>query len=303
MSYSQPVMNKFANAIANKINCQIQTGMHKIWPDHTEEVNRLREEFNKKQNIQSLLFFIKAIANARLYTEMPNKYPSLLDKEERKENIAWLDNNFDECIKQFKVLQKKDARLTDIKIPVNMQAINTTTQITEEPNTKPQPVTTHSSSTSTLGIFKNIGTTLFDGIATTWGNLDNVARDEKVTEFINTKEFKNLKHYQENVLTDDTRSHWFFNIDLTVNKAPLLKEFITNIENSQNMKQVKGHITKFYSGMGTENSNYDILNRGQNITTRFFNLFGMQSTTVGLINEISKPFMEEFLAQQAGLKQ
>ena len=303
MSYSQTAMNKFANAIAKKINCQIQSSnTYREWPTHAKEIDRLREEFNTKQNIQSLLFFIKAISDARLYTEMPSKYPSYLDKEGRKEDIVWLDNHFDQCIKQFKALQKNDARLKNIEIPVNKQPVNTITQTIEASNTQQKPVTSHRSSTSTLGVFQNIGTTLLDGITTTWGKLDNVARDEEVTTFINSKAFKNLKHYQENVLTQDTRSHWFFNIDLTVKKAPLLLDFITRIENSQNMKQVKGHIARFYGGMGTEESEYDILNRGQNITTRFFNLLGMQSTTVGLINEISKPFMEEFLAQQAGLK-
>lgn len=75
---------------------------------------------------------------------------------------------------------------------------------------------------------------------------------------------------------------------------PVMNKFTNAIAN-----KIKRNIAQFYNGIN--NSDYDTLNRGQNITTRVFNLVGMKSTTIGLINELSKPFLEELLSQ-ASLK-
>lgn len=302
MPYSHPVMNKFTNAIANKINCKITSELHNQWSDHYAKIEQLREESNKKNDIKSLLFFLKAIVNAKMFTELSNKYPSVLDQEERKEHICYLDKYFDLCITKFMTLQKIDSRLKDIEIPVKEQT-KKTTPTKDEPKQSLQqiPVKTSSSSNSMFAVLKNTATTVVDGISDTWNKLDHVDRTEEVTNFVNSTAFQELVNYHKNILKNDTRDHTFFfsQIDLKVEKAPVLQKFIERIENSKNMAQVKRNIAQFYNGIN--NSDYDTLNRGQNITTRVFNLVGMKSTTIGLINELSKPFLEELLSQ-ASLK-
>ncbi|MBA2655864.1 MAG: hypothetical protein H0U70_02650 [Tatlockia sp.] len=90
--------------------------------------------------------------------------------------------------------------------------------------------------------------------------------------------------YHDLVLLKDKRSHSFFCcIDFSEErKAGVLRQFIQDFESSNNKLQF---LTKFYKENGIKNSRYEILNTGQNITSR---VFGIQTTTLDKIDALAQ---------------
>ena len=124
---------------------------------------------------------------------------------------------------------------------------------------------------------------------------------EDSEETIKLKQFreslKTLEHYRNTVLRNDQRSHtFFFCIPLGVNKVPALSDLILELQSEDSLAGVKHILQKFYVGKdaitinnGSKGkSRFDILNTGQNITTRVFSLLGMQTDTIRLINALAR---------------
>jgi hypothetical protein len=121
----------------------------------------------------------------------------------------------------------------------------------------------------------------------------------EVLQFLNSEQFEALKKYQAEVLTDDKRSHQYlcyFNLSER-RKANVLNDLLTQLESQNTMEGIKKVLTNFYEGKNQQmrhkdsaefdKSPYEILNLGQNITTRFFNRFGMRSTTITLLDALA----------------
>lgn len=120
----------------------------------------------------------------------------------------------------------------------------------------------------------------------------------KLRAFQESPELKALEDYRDQVLKNDQRSHTYFCgcVDLSVNKIPTLNNLISELKNQPCLDDVKYVLQKFYLGKNAVvnnngvkgKSNFDILNTGQNITTRFFSLFGLMETdTISLINALA----------------
>jgi hypothetical protein len=121
----------------------------------------------------------------------------------------------------------------------------------------------------------------------------------ELDKFVNSSAFKGLENYLNLVLNEDERDHSFFCFDFREDrKVNVLNQFITDLKSRSNMVEVKDFLVKFYSGKGKvysiddnktwDNSPFEILNTGQNITTRFFSLLGAQTTTIDLIDKLAK---------------
>ncbi|MDP1602175.1 MAG: hypothetical protein Q8M03_02835 [Legionella sp.] len=121
----------------------------------------------------------------------------------------------------------------------------------------------------------------------------------EVLRFLNSEQFGALEKYQTDVLTNDKRSHKYLcYFDLSERrKADILNDLLTNLSRQQTMSGIKKVLENFYDGKNQQmrhkdspefdKSPYEILNLGQNITTRFFNRLGMRSTTITLLDDLA----------------
>ncbi|MBA2709057.1 MAG: hypothetical protein H0U57_00470 [Tatlockia sp.] len=125
----------------------------------------------------------------------------------------------------------------------------------------------------------------------------------EIQKFVNSSAFKALDDYLNLVLNEDERDHSFFFgcFDFSEErKVNVLNQFITDLKSLSNMTEVRQYLVDFYKGKGKiystdhktwDRSPFEILNTGQNITTRFFSFFGIdtvQSTTINLIDKLAK---------------
>ncbi|QRN02750.1 hypothetical protein GH742_02030 [Legionella sp. MW5194] len=114
--------------------------------------------------------------------------------------------------------------------------------------------------------------------------------DPKVAEFGMSKELEDLKSYQL-FLINDPRTH-----ACRVEKAETLNRLIQQLESQKTIEGIKGVLTEFYDGEGMvdketkKDSAYEILNKGQGLTTRFLGFFNTNShtTTLKLIDSLAK---------------
>lgn len=134
--------------------------------------------------------------------------------------------------------------------------------------------------------------------------------DPVYNAFINSEPFKALKDYAK-FLKNDKRSHTYLFglVDLSEkNKGDTLQELLQSIKNAANtqptyrnsietpMDKVNQILTEFFGGKGRyftddktadNRTPYEILNSGQNITTRFFAPMGMETSTIKKINALA----------------
>lgn len=113
-------------------------------------------------------------------------------------------------------------------------------------------------------------------------------QEEKVGDFLDSKEFCDLKKYLHDTLRDDKQDHSF----LCMKKAKILETLLMKLEGQATMDGVKEVLQEFYSGKDKGNtdheSDYHILNTGQ-ISTRFFSALGFGGrTTISYIDDLTK---------------
>jgi|GEM_PF-6911917 len=101
------------------------------------------------------------------------------------------------------------------------------------------------------------------------------------------------------ILQNDTRDHTYFcgltNLQVH-DKAPALRQFIDGFTNAYNNSSEEGrnYLDQFYNKeLMLVNSNpaqslYDIVSKGQNITTRFLSFFSFRTTTLELIDNLKE---------------
>lgn len=109
---------------------------------------------------------------------------------------------------------------------------------------------------------------------------------QKVLRFLQTTEFKEIVSYKNFLKTDDRSHTYFCCIDLSVDKVPTFESLIEDLEACQSMKDLSTCLSDFYNGEGLEGSSYEILNKGQNITTLFFSGCGAVTTSIQKINDL-----------------
>ncbi|MBA3537109.1 MAG: hypothetical protein H0T84_10950 [Tatlockia sp.] len=120
----------------------------------------------------------------------------------------------------------------------------------------------------------------------------------ELDEFVNSQAFRALDNHLNLVLNEDERDHSFFCFGdfREERKVNVLNQFLTDLKSRSNMVEVKEFLVDFYSKKGKIISNdsktwdlspFEILNTGQNITTRFFSIFGMETTTIDLIKKLA----------------
>jgi hypothetical protein len=140
------------------------------------------------------------------------------------------------------------------------------------------------------------------GLVTSWLSKSKI--EPEVTEFLNSPAFKNLEDYLHQVLNEDERDHNYFCLgDFSEpKKLNVLNQFITDLKSMRTKKDLTEFIEEFYNQKSQaqpftketgSRSRYDILNTGQNITTRFFSCFGLQTTTIDLIDSLAESIMKK----------
>jgi hypothetical protein len=126
----------------------------------------------------------------------------------------------------------------------------------------------------------------------------SVKMPDDFAAFLRLEVLTSLKIYRDKVLAEDSRDHSFGCIDLQEErKADVLDQFIVDLTALSSMDEVKDFLREFYSEKGKvisigkqktwDRSRFDILNTGQNITTRLFSVFGKQTTTINLIDKLA----------------
>ncbi|QDP72247.1 hypothetical protein FOG18_06580 [Legionella israelensis] len=120
-------------------------------------------------------------------------------------------------------------------------------------------------------------------------------KNSEVLDFLDSKEFKALNDYYQQTLLHDNRSHSYLCglFSLKVEKASVLKDLIDNLTEQKTMDGIKDVLNEFYRGKGMQlktggETDYEILNKGQNITTRVFGHFGLKTTTIEKIDNLDK---------------
>ena len=112
---------------------------------------------------------------------------------------------------------------------------------------------------------------------------DSVSNSNDVRELLESEQFRVIEAYA-NILKNDKRTHTFFCINLRVkDKFNELEKFINEIKSAQTLTELQEKLKQFYHG--AQRSNYEILNTGQNITTR---LFKLKTTTIEKIDAFNK---------------
>ncbi|KTD14279.1 Uncharacterised protein [Legionella israelensis] len=120
-------------------------------------------------------------------------------------------------------------------------------------------------------------------------------KEPEVLDFLESKQFKALNDYYQQTLLHDNRSHSYLCglFSLKVEKASVLKDLIDNLTKQKTMDGIKDVLNEFYQGKGMQlktggETDYEILNKGQNITTRVFGHFGLKTTTIEKIDNLDK---------------
>ncbi|MBA3536991.1 MAG: hypothetical protein H0T84_10340 [Tatlockia sp.] len=102
-------------------------------------------------------------------------------------------------------------------------------------------------------------------------------------------QFEKLDTYYLNTIREDKRDHSFLGcFKFKVDKAGTLLGFLNDLRHLENPLQVKDYLINFYRTKNSSaDSPFNILNKGQNITSRFF---GLKTTTIELIDDLARSF-------------
>ncbi|MBA3537110.1 MAG: hypothetical protein H0T84_10955 [Tatlockia sp.] len=256
MAYDLQEVADYADKIANECS-SVNLSLKEKWEDTARALNPHERNFRSERTKFTLKYFAVALRNAS--THFINKG---IDEGQQKAidtNLIHLKDAYHLIFPQGK-----------LKMPL--------------------PALTPTSRKTTLGL------------VTSW--LSNSKIEPKVTEFLNSPGFKNLEDYLHQVLNEDERDHSFlcFGDFSEPKKLNVLNLFITDLKSMRTKKELTDFLEEFYSQKGQtqpftketgSRSRYDILNTGQNITTRFFSCFGLQTTTIDLIDSLRKSIMQK----------
>lgn len=124
------------------------------------------------------------------------------------------------------------------------------------------------------------------------------AKASEITTMLNSEPFKELDNYLHQVLNEDERDHRYFCLGdySEPKKLAVLNQLVTDLKSMQTKDELIQFLTDFYSQKGVaqpytpetgRRSRYDILNTGQNLTTYYFSFFGVQTTTIDLIDKLA----------------
>jgi hypothetical protein len=105
--------------------------------------------------------------------------------------------------------------------------------------------------------------------------------DEKIINLRNSREWLDLNAYGPTVLLNDTRNHRYLCglVNFKVKKLTALSEIVTPLSLVLTKKDLFDVLNKIYNPAGELHSNYQICQKGQNITTRVLGFFGLMKTT------------------------
>lgn len=277
MTYSTFAVVSFAQKVAARFG--VNPGLDKPyskWVDFKKNLDSLRVKAHL--NGVSYALFLMTIAQAKNHLDQKDKDSFFSKTRNSTERNRYLDNFIDWSIQHFNQLKSQSPLLlVNITPPLKLgSAVSPRTQINLEqlPVVKDGPDLLDR---FLLGVDKKI---------------TKMVRDKQVDSFVGSEAFKRLKKYQNEVLSIDIRSHSYLCglLEFRVDKASVLKEFIDGLETATSMLEIRKKIHQFYIGRDSLTYNnptpYQILNTGQNITTRFFSILGMRTTTISLIDEL-----------------
>lgn len=284
MIYANSAVSVFAQQIANRAGYRpVYNKPYTSWDQAVKDIEELRTK-----DLQSKLIFaqfVMSISRAKEYLELKDRESLLGETWSSADRNKYLDDYLD----WSKTQAEKLFATSPSVINMMYAQINPTKAAI---NTSPKPSPEHQQrerEREEKEATKNfINNTLRSGKRV----LANVIRDRKVDLFVASEPFKKLQKYKDSILTTDLRSHSYFCglIDLKVEKASVLKTFLDDLDSARTMSEVQQTINEFYRGKDGSNNNqptpYQILNTGQNITTRFFGAFGMRTTTISLIDDL-----------------
>lgn len=114
--------------------------------------------------------------------------------------------------------------------------------------------------------------------------LDKENKSRELQQFLkNDPAFTALKVHREQLL-HDKRDHRFFGYSFVVaNKSSCLHQLLEDLSRSCSLKQLRRKLMDFFLSKGLENSLYEKINKGQNITTR---LCGLRTRSLELIEKM-----------------
>lgn len=225
--------------------------------------NVLNPSDEYKQNLADFAFAL-ALAAAFLTQS---------EKQQNEKNLKSIDLYCSSLINFIKGVPQWEEQLT-------------TGNFVAAPQEQAEPVEHVSSSSSKTGKPRYRGSMFAPLINTT-----AETEQQEVKAFLEHEIFKDLESYYEQTLKDDRRSHSYFCglFSLKVEKAEVLRDLINNLKVQKSMGGVKEVLDDFYAGKGKvyeesgKDTDYEILNKGQNITTR---LFGLKTTTIDKIDNL-----------------
>lgn len=272
MAYKLEDVEEYARRIAEITGTSFTSQMH--WKDQQEDVERFSAALKSRNSTTNLANYAFALRNAALYLMWRRDKGKVVVTPERQRFI-------EHHLEALKIAYKQNYPQGNIKAPL---AITVPTDL-QLPARR--------------GLLGNVNATLKE-MRLKELKKAGLSHAPALNEFIVSAEFKALQVYLKNTLTDDSRSHSYLCglIDFSEKrKAEVLHQFLTDIESQPSMEKVKEFLAEFYSeqnmAISTDgrqtwsNSRFDILNTGQNITTRFFSVFGKQTTTINLIDNLA----------------
>ena len=290
MLYSYLAVVTFAQQIAEKVGLRSGFGKpYAKWIEVQANIELLKGQ--APQNGVSFAAYVMAIAQAKKYLDQRDKESIFSKTFNSDERHQYLDQRVEWCIKHFNQLKKVNpVLLANINPPVKLGAA--TRRASEKPLPIPpenQPSQVKPGQPTGYIDGDDLLERLFVGIDK---KFTKMVREKAVDDFVDSEAFKKLKKYQTNILTTDLREHSYLCglLDLKVDKASVLKKLIDDFETATTMCEIHQKLNNFYRGKVPINTEqltpYQILNSGQNITTRFFGFFGMRTTTISLIDEL-----------------
>lgn len=266
MTFDLQKVADYANFISNENEFKLVVQSQNSWLETQKLVVNSYKKFQVQKTPLNYRYFAKALHNAASYL-IDHRKPNVKINEERQ---AFVDDYTNYLILDYRKINPNGK----LKPPLP----------TLEPSFMKEPSSLHSNKRR------------FEYI-----NLKNSGRDHApaLDKFITSKAFYALNDHLNLVLNEDDRDHSFLGcFDFREErKVTVLNQFITDLKSRRDMNEVRQFLVEFYQGKGKalssdnktwNKSAFEILNTGQNITTRFFSDFGIQTTTINLIDKLAQ---------------
>ncbi|CDZ75857.1 hypothetical protein BN59_00116 [Legionella massiliensis] len=272
MAYHLNDVEDYAGRIADITSTNFTTPNH--WKNQQEMVERFAAALKKKNSEANLANYAAALRNAASYLIWRRDTESVQVAPERQ---SFIDGHLEALKKAY----RQNYPQGDIKAP---------SPILDPSDLQPQARRGFLGATKAALKDRRLHEQRKAGLG----------HAPELNAFIASAEYNALQVYLKTTLTEDSRSHSYFCglIDLSEKrKATVLHQFLVDITSLKDMDEVKNFLTEFYSekhkAISTDNrktwgsSRFDILNTGQNMTTRFFSILGKQTTTINLIDSLA----------------